>query len=230
MNRSTINKAIAQAKELFETHQIGLPPFGYWELADWQENHTKTKEIRTLMLGWDVTDFGQGDYERVGATLFTLRNGSFSDPTIGTPFAEKLIVLQDEQEQEIPFHYHAEKVEDIINRAGGTLLLEFYHATKDDQLDLETPISLRLDGVRTIVTPGEVVELMQGQSVTIPAYLYHRFWAKRGDGPLIAGEISSVNDDTTDNVFLDPTERFSSIVEDEPIVHPLCNEYSQVLD
>ena len=48
-------------------------------------------------------------------------------------------------------------------------------------------------------------------------------------GELIAGEVSKVNDDNTDNYFLEETFRFSEIVEDEAILHPLCNEYNKVL-
>ena len=43
------------------------------------------------------------------------------------------------------------------------------------------------------------------------------------------GEVSRVNDDNTDNYFLEPTYRFAEIEEDEAILHPLCNEYNKVL-
>ena len=42
------------------------------------------------------------------------------------------------------------------------------------------------------------------------------------------GEVSAVNDDTTDNYFAEPVARFADIVEDEPIYHPLCNEYDRI--
>ena len=45
----------------------------------------------------------------------------------------------------------------------------------------------------------------------------------------MVGEVSKVNDDTTDNYFLEPTARFADIEEDEPVLHPLCNEYAKVL-
>jgi D-lyxose ketol-isomerase len=31
-------------------------------------------EIRDNYLGWDITDFGSGDYHKQGLFLFTLRN------------------------------------------------------------------------------------------------------------------------------------------------------------
>ena len=44
-------------------------------------------------------------------------------------------------------------------------------------------------------------------------------------GDTIAGEVSAVNDDTTDNVFLAPSARFTGVEEDEPAVHYLVTEY-----
>jgi hypothetical protein len=53
--------------------------------------------------------------------------------------------------------------------------------------------------------------------------LWHEFWAV-GD-TCIAGEVSSVNDDDTDNDFLDRVGRFPVIDEDVPATHKLCTEY-----
>ena len=54
----------------------------------------------------------------------------------------------------------------------------------------------------------------------------NRFYAKKDHGILIAGEVSKVNDDNTDNVFYQPSERFSMVEEDEDIIYPLVNEYN----
>jgi hypothetical protein len=71
--------------------------------------------------------------------------------------------------------------------------------------------------------PGEVVDLSPGESITLPPRLYHEFWAERAS--VLIGEVSAVNDDTTDNRFAEPVGRFPEIEEDEPILHYLCNEY-----
>jgi hypothetical protein len=52
----------------------------------------------------------------------------------------------------------------------------------------------------------------------------HRFYGEPGSGVVLAGEVSLVNDDLTDNFFLDPTGRFAEIVEDEPPLYPLWSE------
>lgn len=69
------------------------------------------------------------------------------------------------------------------------------------------------------------MEIGKGCSITLHAGLYHRFWAKKGAGDLVVGEVSSINDDNTDNVFLKADTRYSVIEEDEPKLAPLCNEY-----
>ena len=219
MKRSEINAAIAHAKALLAENSITLPFFGY----------TTPKEIRAfdltrikaVMLGWDVTDFGSDDFRKVGATLFTVRNGDVKNPGIGTPYAEKYIIMAGEQE--IPMHYHMMKTEDIINRAGGDLMIQVYNSKPDRSLDTETPVELWLDGVKRSFAPGEVIRVTTGNSVTLTPYVYHRFFAEGGD--VIVGEVSSINDDNADNVFLKPSERFTGIDEDAAPLHLLCNEY-----
>ena len=52
----------------------------------------------------------------------------------------------------------------------------------------------------------------------------HRFYGEAGTGTVLAGEVSQVNDDLTDNYFIDPVGRFAQIEEDEPPLHPLWSE------
>ena len=225
MKRSEINEAIRAAKDRLEEYRITLPMFGYWTPEEWKQMADKTGRIRERMLGWDVTDFGSDDFAHCGAVLFTVRNGDNQDKENRAPYAEKYLWMQGETEQGIPFHYHIEKTEDIINRGGGILMVELYHSTKDNQLDLETPVKVYMDGVEHTVAPGEKIAIAPGNSITIDPFVFHRLYAGLGGGYLIAGEVSKVNDDNRDNVFLNPSQRFIPIEEDEPILHPLVNEY-----
>lgn len=219
MKRSEINAAIAHAKALLAENNITLPFFGY--TAPEEIRAFDLTRIKAVMLGWDVTDFGSDDFRKVGATLFTVRNGDVKNPGIGTPYAEKYIIMAGEQE--IPMHYHMMKTEDIINRAGGDLMIQVYNSKPDRSLDTETPVELWLDGVKRSFAPGEVIRVTTGNSVTLTPYVYHRFFAEGGD--VIVGEVSSINDDNADNVFLTPSERFTGIDEDAAPIHLLCNEY-----
>ena len=52
--------------------------------------------------------------------------------------------------------------------------------------------------------------------------MWHAFW---GAGDVLIGEVSSVNDDLTDNIFRDKIGRFWKIEEDEPPVRLLVSDY-----
>lgn len=46
---------------------------------------------------------------------------------------------------------------------------------------------------------------------------------------MLIGEVSTVNDDLTDNVFFDPIGRFSTVEEDEAPLHLLVSDYERWL-
>lgn len=228
MKRSQINREFQWAKDLLEKNNIKLPPFGYWTLKDWKSrNKEELSAIIEVMLGWDITDFGANQFNEFGAILFTLRNGSLEDEKIGTPYAEKLILLK--EGQRLPLHYHASKTEDIINRAGGIMAIKLYNALENGDVDYDSKVKVDLDGVTHTFDAGDEVHIKPGNSITLRPYMYHLFWAKEGCGDLVCGEVSSINDDNIDNFNAEEINRFSDIEEDELILHPLCNEYKRVL-
>lgn len=222
MRRSEINRYIAEADAFFAENSFALPPYAHWTLEEWRQHQFDTKELRTQRLGWDLTDFNQGQFERVGLTLFTLRNGS-SAVTGAKPYAEKIMHVR--VGQVTPFHYHARKTEDIINRggrSGGHLVVQLYHLAEGGGFSKE-PVRVSCDGIARMVDPGGVVTLGPGESVTLAPYLYHQFYA--ADEDCLVGEVSSVNDDDADNFFRDPIPRYPEIVEDELPFRLLCTEY-----
>jgi len=226
MKRSQINHAIKRAMGRMKEYKISLPCFGYWTKEDWENQKDISSRVRERMLGWDVTDFGQGDFNHCGATLFTVRNGDKDDSEQKMPYAEKYIILSDETEQEIPLHYHILKSEDIINRGGGILVVELYNKTEDGDLDKENDVVVYTDSIKNVLKPGEPIEIAPGDSITLEPFVYHRFYAKKDEGLLIVGEVSKVNDDNTDNVFFKESKCFSEVEEDEAITYPLVNEYN----
>jgi len=228
MKRSAVNSAILNAMAMLEKESLKLPEFAYWSLSEWKERMGELENLKKIMLGWDVTDYGLGKFEEEGATLFTIRNGHYTDSSAGTPYAEKLIFLFDKHPQEITFHFHRMKTEDIINRGGGILVLQLYNSTPDGKLDEISDINVKMDGIIRTLPAGAIVEIEKGGSITLEPGMHHRFFPKRGRGDLIIGEVSSINDDKTDNVFLYPSDRYVSIIEDEPILYPLCNEYDNI--
>ena len=225
MKRSEINAVIKWAEDLTAKHQITLPDFARFAPDKAEMADPARKNIVETMLGWDVTDFDLGDFSKCGAVLFTVRNGSIYDDSVGTPYAEKYIFMKDGNEQEIPIHYHILKTEDIINRAGGILVVQVYMAGEDGLPDPNKDVVLYRDGVRYVAKAGELIEITNGNSITLTPYVYHRFYTKTGTGDLVIGEVSKINDDNTDNVFASPRERFCSGIEDDPIYRLFVKEY-----
>ncbi|MCL2659008.1 MAG: D-lyxose/D-mannose family sugar isomerase [Acidobacteriaceae bacterium] len=224
MNRSTINRSIAEAREFFARNNFHLPPFADWTPGEWKNRGPEADEIRANRLGWDVTDFSSGKFDSIGLTLFTLRNGLAGGGT-SKVYAEKIMLVR--KGQVTPFHYHMQKTEDIINRGGkgmGRLALQLYNSDGYGVF-AKTPVSVVCDGVRREIAPGDTIVLGPGESITLTPALYHTFYAVDGDG--LIGEVSSYNDDDTDNYFTPPLPRFPKIVEDEAPFRLLCTEYSE---
>ena len=224
MKRSEINQILKNAKTFMAEKQFILPPWAYWSMEDWQKNRQGASEITENMLGWDITDFGSGDFYRRGLFLFTIRNGKFNVDK--KPYAEKIMIV--EENQETPMHYHWLKMEDIINRGGGNLVIELYNSTPDNQFDA-TPVTLKTDGITRTVSPGGKVILTPGESICLEQGMYHRFYGEAGKGKVLVGEVSAVNDDASDNCFYEPIGRFPVIEEDEQPLHLLVSDYKKFL-
>ena len=222
MKRSEINAIIRDAAAFFRLSGFYLPPFASWTLEDWQAKGEDAREIIDGRLGWDVTDFGQGEYHAVGLCVFTIRNGSPENLIThrGKTYAEKIMIV--EPGQVTPLHFHRIKMEDIINRGGGKLVVQLYNATPDEGLD-SSDVVVATDGLARAIAAGGMVILHPGESITIPQYCYHTFWAE--ESRTLVGEVSLVNDDTTDNRFYEQMDRFSQIEEDEPPFRRLVSDY-----
>lgn len=223
MKRSSINRYIAEAAAFFSEHHFRLPPYADWTPEQWAQRGSEADELRASKLGWDVTDFNFGHFESLGLTLFTLRNGTPSDRTNSKVYAEKIMFVR--HNQVTPLHYHLHKTEDIINRGGedtGRLAIQLYNSTRNGEF-ADQPVFVACDGIRRQVEPGGTITLGPGESVTLPPYLYHTFHAV--DGHALIGEVSSVNDDDSDNHFKDPLPRYPTIIEDEAPFRLLCTEY-----
>jgi len=227
MKRSEINRIIKDAIALLDKNKFKLPRFAYWTMKEWGENSENIDVIREVGLGWDITDFGSGDFDKIGAVLFTIRNGKPGKEGVGSPYAEKILIFK--EGQRLPIHYHAEKTEDIINRGEGVMEMRFYKKLADGGVDYDGEVEYYSDGIKYVAKAGEAVDVTTGNSVRLDPFINHTFGAKLGCGPLICGEVSKINDDLTDNYFAEPTSRFADIEEDEAPLYPLCNEYEKLV-
>jgi D-lyxose ketol-isomerase len=223
MKRSEINAVIREMEELIGGLDYYLPPFCSWTPDEWKTKNHEYDEIRDNMLGWDITDFGFGDFNKCGFGLITIRNGNQHNPKYTKPYAEKLIFMRDDMYS--PMHFHDFKSEDIINRGGGVLKIQVYMDDGQGGLS-DKDVEVHSDGRRYTVPAGTKVTLNPGESITIYPHLYHEFYGVPGTGSILIGEVSQCNDDEFDNFFYDKrVGRFPAIEEDEPPYRLLCNEY-----
>ena len=227
MKRSEINAALREMEAMLREYRFALPDFCHFTPEEWNGKGHEYDEVRDNALGWDITDYGLGRFDEVGFSLITLRNGNHAMPErYPKTYAEKLLYIKDGQYS--PMHFHWSKMEDIINRGGGNLVIELYNADKDEQF-ADTPVHYRIDGVEHVMEPGGRIVLTPGQSICMEQYLYHRFYGEPGKGKVMVGEVSQCNDDTTDNRFFEPVGRFPDIDEDEEPLHLLCSDYTKFL-
>lgn len=225
MKRSEINCALRQMEAMIYSCGFKLPPFCSFTPEEWKEKGHEYDEIRDNMLGWDITDYGLGNFEKVGFSLITLRNGNLKIDKYKKTYAEKLLYLN--EGQSATMHFHWNKMEDIINRGGGNVLIRVYNSTDSGEF-ADTEVEIHSDGREYLVAPGTQIRLRPGESITVSPYMYHDFEVEEGTGAVLLGEVSMCNDDNTDNRFYESMGRFPEIEEDEAPYRLLCNEYPKV--
>lgn len=237
MKRSELNRIIGDTIRFMEEEKkLPMPDFAHWGPKEWGRAGEDCQEIVDNMLGWDITDFGSRDFANIGLTIFTYRNGNFHNKEkYPKPYAEKLLLVADGQV--LPYHYHWSKMEDIINKGGGDLVITLYNATKADFEDVEggrsgkpgefddTPVTVSMDGRRVTVPAGGQITLKPGQSVTLMPGQYHTWQGVPGTGAVMLFEVSSTNDDTLDNRFHTAGERIPAIEEDEETKYLIFDDY-----
>ncbi|WP_375260687.1 D-lyxose/D-mannose family sugar isomerase [Palleronia sp.] len=225
MKRSQINANIAQAEEDFAKVGFALPSFASWTLEDWEKQGDAARYLIEAGHGWDITDFGGDEFDAKGLLLFTLRNGLLREAAGNKPYAEKIMITR--KDQLTPMHRHNIKVEDIIVRnslvPGAQLAVKVLGSNPEGKLSRTGKVRVFLDGIAGEVDPGTVIRLSPGESITLFPDTFHSFWGDGGD--MVVGEVSSVNDDKSDNVFAEPLARFSPVEEDEAIYRPLVNDH-----
>ena len=227
MKRSEINAVIKEFEGMLAEYRFALPPFLSFTPEEWETKGHEYDEIRDNALGWDITDYGEGNYANKGLALITIRNGNVHNPKYTKTYAEKIMMLREGQVS--PNHFHWNKMEDIINRGGGNVVFRLWNATENEDL-ADTDVEICQDGRRYYVPAGSEIILHPGESLSLYPYYYHEFRIQEGSGSTLIGEVSMCNDDNTDNRFYEPLGRFPTIDEDEPPYRLLCTEYPPAKD
>ncbi|MCD7906069.1 MAG: D-lyxose/D-mannose family sugar isomerase [Clostridiales bacterium] len=224
MKRSEINAVIKDFEAMLKEYRFAIPPFLSFTPEEWAEKGHEYDEIRDNALGWDITDYGEGNFETKGLSLITIRNGNANNPKYTKTYAEKIMLLYPGQVS--PNHFHWNKMEDIINRGGGDVVFRLWNADREDEGKLlDTDVKISRDGRNYYVPAGSEIVLHPGESLSLYPYYYHEFVIPKDSTKVLIGEVSMCNDDNTDNRFYEPLGRYPTIEEDEPPYRLLCNEY-----
>ena len=75
MKRSEDNKALRELEAMCEQYHCYLPPFCHFTPEELETKGHEYDEVRDCCLGWDITDYGMGDFDKFGFSLITIRNG-----------------------------------------------------------------------------------------------------------------------------------------------------------
>ena len=165
MKRSEINKALKELEAMCAQEHCYLPPFCHFTPEAWESKGHEYDEVRDCMLGWDITDYGQGDFDHFGFSLITIRNGNRAMPDkYPKVYAEKLLYLR--EGQYAPNHFHWFKTEDIINRGGGNVLIRVYNRLPNEEIDYESDVEVHTDGKSYTIPAGTQIRLKPGESIS----------------------------------------------------------------
>ena len=107
------------------------------------------------------------------------------------------------------------------------LVLELFAPTADGSIDRTSDVTVPVDGDLRTLNAGGFLKLDPGESVTLMPGIWHAFWGEGAD--VLIGEVSTVNDDKTDNIFEMNIGRFATVEEDEAPVHLLVSDYDAYL-
>lgn len=225
MKRSRINDILRESDAFIRSFGYVMPPYAY--LSPEALKAADHAEIKQRRMGWDITDYGEEKFDEMGLFLFTTRNGLSGDlgKRSAMLYAEKIMISR--KDQLSPMHRHDLKVEDIINRGGGKLVLKLYMADAAGGIDHQAEVAVMVDGMVRRLPAGGLLKLDPGESVTLFPNNWHAFWGEGGD--VLIGEVSTVNDDLTDNIFAKPIGRFANVEEDEAPLHLLVSDYDRWL-
>ena len=162
---------------------------------------------------WDVTAFGLGNFNQCGLTLVNLAELR--------QYCEKIMFAR--RGQITPIHKHISKQEDIICRIGVLAIQLFAHDDQGRFMESDGLVSILHNGAPAEYVGGTTLYLKSGERVTLLPGSFHQFWPV--SDYCIIGEVSTYNDDVSDNVFVDQRiGRFEAIDEDEPALYRLISD------
>jgi D-lyxose ketol-isomerase len=226
MRRSFVDSRIDAMLEFCSRQKYALPPFSLWDPARFRADPVAARRIADGGLGWSVVEFEPKAFAKEGLTLFTTRMGDWRELCKGRGrlYGEKAIMALDGQRT--PHHYHIVKTEDILNRGGARFVVELYRVDRNG-LRMNDRFDVQKDASTINLGPGDRVTLEPGESIVLEPFIAHAFWAE--GGPVLAGEVSLVNEDAVDNYFVPPLSPAEPLEEDATARYVMARDHRALL-
>jgi D-lyxose ketol-isomerase len=93
VKRSEINEIMAEADAMMRSFGFVLPPFAYWTPDEMKARRGAIDAIVSGRMGWDITDYGQGDFEAGPVPVHAEERAAFGPAGGGGMcYAEKLLI------------------------------------------------------------------------------------------------------------------------------------------
>ena len=64
-----IGGALRELEAMCQKYRCYLPPFCHFTPEEWETKGHEYDEVRDCCLGWDITDYGQGNFDKIGFCL-----------------------------------------------------------------------------------------------------------------------------------------------------------------
>jgi D-lyxose ketol-isomerase len=236
MKRSEINAAIARAIDNAKKYGVALPKWADWHPLQFGAD---CDGIRHQRLGWKAVDFGLDKFNECGLVVLSLtaplvdeygeplttaqRVGAYDYPVTG--FSRKYLFVQAGQTE--PHHFHRQKKrKEVKVIAGSSVRFELAWADSDTELSSTREVVVQVDGMSHHLPANGSIVVNPGETITLPGDLSHIISVPAGGPDTIMEEISTANNDRSDNIFPFMTPTSQPVIEDQEARYQLLDEHS----
>ena len=219
MQRSEVNCLQREALRAFAEHRFALPPFATWNEAEWRNNPEAACYCHAHQMGWDITDFGSGDFAPRARDLpRPERRQGFSTEK---PYAKPPVVPRSTRRR-------------IISTASRWRTSSAAAAQPDPELAkyvdgalAEQPVTVTVDDGSASPAPASRSSASPARASPSPARSGTAFTPKRATGRVRRGGLAGERRPYP-QLFLRKGRPVRGIEEDQEKLYPLWNELKAV--
>ena len=165
MKRSRINDIMTAADEMMRSFGFTLPPFAYWNPEEFRArvNDGSARRIADARLGWDITDYGQGDSTGSASSCSRCETAFFPIWS-----AERHGLRGKAPDQPAgpghPMHTHFIKSRGHHQPGRRDSAVELFGSDANGNFDGEKGATVLTDGLERQLQPGEVLNWLRARA------------------------------------------------------------------